>query len=60
MKVKEFGGTNLKPIGSKSFELLTSILGWKQAKILQSFLYRFGYRKIAMNRLKNKKVSSLT
>jgi glycosyltransferase involved in cell wall biosynthesis len=47
-KVQQLGGSNLKPTGSPSFNLLASIVGWKSARRMQAFLYRYGYKKIAV------------
>jgi len=45
-KVKQLGGSQLKPFGGPMFQLLTYALGWKQAKRIQKLGYRYGYQRI--------------
>jgi glycosyltransferase involved in cell wall biosynthesis len=56
-KVKEFGGSDLKPSGGSIFQLLSSFFGWKQAKYIQKLVYYYGYRQVAfgwhLSRLKD-------
>ncbi|MDJ0617252.1 MAG: glycosyltransferase [Calothrix sp. MO_192.B10] len=46
-KVKQFGGSDLKPVGGAMFNFLSYCLGWKQAKQLQILAYQYGYAKAA-------------
>lgn len=47
-KVQELGGSDLKPSGTPSYNLLSLIAGWKVAKNVQIFFYRHGYKKISV------------
>lgn len=47
-KVQEFGGSDIKPSGGPVFQVLTSVMGWQQAKKLQRFMYQYGYEKAAI------------
>ncbi len=47
-KVKELGGSNLQPTGGKMFQLLSRLVGWKQAKKIQRLFYKYGYKKAAV------------
>jgi len=47
-KVKQFGGSDLKPSGGPMFQLWSSLVGWKQAKRIQRFAYKNGYLKAAV------------
>ncbi|MGB3652983.1 MAG: glycosyltransferase family 2 protein [Rivularia sp. (in: cyanobacteria)] len=47
LKVEEFGGSSLKPLGGPIFQLLSNVLGWKAAKHIQNFAYKYGYSKAA-------------
>ncbi|MBD2176620.1 glycosyltransferase family 2 protein [Pseudanabaena sp. FACHB-1998] len=40
-KIKQFGGSNIKPLGSPRFEFLSYFLGWKCAKRIQTWTYEF-------------------
>ncbi|MEO1559526.1 MAG: hypothetical protein AAFS12_07770 [Cyanobacteria bacterium J06632_19] len=40
LKVKEFGGSSVKPLGGPIFKLLSSFVGWKLAKRIQAFVYK--------------------
>ena len=46
-KVKQFGGSDLTPTGGLMYNLLSSLVGWKQAKRIQNFAYQYGYRHLA-------------
>jgi hypothetical protein len=46
-KVKQFGGSNLKPSGGPSFQLLANVVGWQRAKQIQRYGYQYGYKKAA-------------
>lgn len=48
VKVKQFGGSTLKPTGGFFFQLLTQLAGWRRAKTIQHVVYRYGYRKAAL------------
>lgn len=48
--VQEFGGSDELPIGSPSFQLLSALIGWQQAKRLKHLLYRHGYQTVALGR----------
>ena len=45
--VKKLGGSDLKPQGGPMFQLLSNIFGWKYAKQIQNFVYKYGYAKAA-------------
>ena len=47
-KVEQLGGTDAKPSGSPIFQLLSKGIGWQQAKRVQDFVYRYGYKKAAI------------
>ncbi|MEM9922928.1 MAG: glycosyltransferase family 2 protein [Cyanobacteria bacterium P01_D01_bin.50] len=47
-KVEQFGGSDLKPSGGPTFQLLASVLGWQRAKQVQQLGYKYGYRKAAL------------
>lgn len=47
-KVKELGGSNLKPTGGLMFQLLSKVVGWQQAKKMQRLFYQYGYKKAAV------------
>jgi glycosyltransferase involved in cell wall biosynthesis len=47
LKVKELGGSKIKPIGGKMFEFSSHLIGWQKAKELQSLVYKYGYRNAA-------------
>ncbi|MDB9347422.1 glycosyltransferase family 2 protein [Nodularia spumigena] len=47
-RVQELGGSDLKLRGSPSFNLLCLIVGWKIAKRIQVFFYRYGYKNVAI------------
>ena len=49
-KVRELGGSRLEPAGGPLFEWMAAIAGWKAAKRTQKFLYRYGYRQVAIGR----------
>jgi hypothetical protein len=46
--VQQWGGSTVKPIGGPLFHLLATGIGWKQAKRVQQFVYRYGYRRVAI------------
>jgi glycosyltransferase involved in cell wall biosynthesis len=48
IKVKTFGGSNLQPTGGPLFNLISGLLGWKQAKNIQRLAYQYGYQKAAL------------
>jgi glycosyltransferase involved in cell wall biosynthesis len=48
LKIQALGGTKLKPQGGSLFRLMTALMGWRQAKQLQRFIYRYGYHKLAL------------
>lgn len=58
MKVQEFGGTNVKPHGGMTLQLLSSLIGWKKAKQIHILAYQYGYGRVAfgwkLSRLKNR------
>ncbi len=62
-KVKEFGGSNIQPSGGKTFQLLSSLVGWQKAKKIQRLSYRYGYQKVAIGwklaKLKEKMMYSI-
>ena len=43
-RVKKLGGSDLSPTGTRPFEQLRDIFGWKVAKRIQCAAYRFGYK----------------
>lgn len=45
-RVTQFGGSEVTPIGGPLFQVLLSLVGWKQAKRMQNFVYQHGYRKL--------------
>ncbi|AFZ36145.1 glycosyl transferase family 2 [Stanieria cyanosphaera PCC 7437] len=47
-KVKELGGSNLKPTGGLMFQFLSKLVGWQQAKKMQKLSYQYGYQKTAV------------
>lgn len=47
-RVQQLGGSELKPHAGPMFKLLSHIVGWQQAKRIQKFVYRYGYRKAAV------------
>ncbi|AFY40840.1 glycosyltransferase family 2 protein [Nostoc sp. PCC 7107] len=47
-KVQQLGGSDLQASGGPMFQILTSCLGWQQAKKLQRFVYQYGYAKAAV------------
>ncbi|MEB3280983.1 MAG: glycosyltransferase [Lyngbya sp.] len=47
-KVKQFGGSNLKPDGGPIFQSLSHIIGWKSAKQIQKWVYQYGYSEVAL------------
>ncbi|MGD1874833.1 MAG: glycosyltransferase family 2 protein [Mastigocoleus sp.] len=40
LKVKEFGGSSVKPFGGPMFELLSSFVGWKSTKRIKNIIGR--------------------
>jgi glycosyltransferase involved in cell wall biosynthesis len=42
-KVKQLGGTDLKPTGSPKFKLFSQLFGWKIAKRMQDIFYSINY-----------------
>jgi glycosyltransferase involved in cell wall biosynthesis len=44
--VERHGGSTLAPPGTSSFQLLSRFIGWKQAKRIQSQIYRWGYSSV--------------
>lgn len=46
-KVKQLGGSDVKPFGGSIFQLLSKVVGWKQAKRIHRLAYRYGYGKVA-------------
>jgi Glycosyl transferase family 2 len=46
-KVQQYGGSEVKPIGGPMYQLLSSFVGWQQAKLIQNFVYKHGYSKAA-------------
>jgi hypothetical protein len=49
-RVRELGGTDVKPGGTPLFRLLASGMGWKKATLMQERLYRMGYGKLTPGR----------
>lgn len=47
-KVEQLGGSEVKPYGGSMFQLLSHIVGWKQAKRIHKLAYRYGYSKVAV------------
>lgn len=47
-KVQQLGGSDVKLYGGPMFQLLSSAVGWKQAKQIQKLVYRYGYKKAAI------------
>ncbi|MEM1394503.1 MAG: glycosyltransferase family A protein [Cyanobacteria bacterium P01_H01_bin.150] len=47
LKVQEFGGSSIKPSGGVMFQILSGVLNWKCAKLIQNFVYKYGYKKAA-------------
>jgi len=43
-RIEELGGSNLSPTGTRPFEKLRDVFGWKVAKRIQRAAYRFGYK----------------
>jgi GT2 family glycosyltransferase len=43
-RIEELGGSNLFPTGTRPFEKLRDVFGWKVAKRIQRAAYRFGYK----------------
>ena len=48
-KVQRLGGSQVKPYGGAMFQLLSHIVGWKQAKRIHKLAYRYGYNKAAVD-----------
>lgn len=46
--VNQLGGSNVTPMGGPMFHLLSFCLGWKKAKQMQNFAYRYGYRNLVL------------
>lgn len=44
-QVQNLGGTSIKPMGSPLFQRLSSLLGWRMAKLIQQSIYQVGYRR---------------
>lgn len=45
-QIIELGGSDIKMDGGKFFLLMKGILGWKKAKRLKLFFYKYGYEKL--------------
>ena len=43
-RIEELGGSNLPPTGTRPFEKLRDVFGWKVAKRIQRAAYRWGYK----------------
>lgn len=48
-RIAALGGSNRRMDGGKVFQLLSTLLGWKRAKLLQRWLKQRGYRKLPFN-----------
>ena len=48
VKVEQLGGSQLKPFGGPTLQLLSHIVGWKQAKRIHKLTYRYGYQRISI------------
>ena len=47
-KVRQFGGSSLKPTGGPMFQSFSHLVGWKQAKRIQNMVYQYGYGEAAL------------
>ncbi|MGB3204890.1 MAG: glycosyltransferase [Crinalium sp.] len=47
-KVQQFGGSSLQFEGGLMFKLLSTLVGWQQAKRLKKIAYTYGYNKITL------------
>jgi len=50
-KVEALGTSNIELMGGPIFHLISTSLGWKNAKVLQKLFYQLGYRKMALGNL---------
>jgi glycosyltransferase involved in cell wall biosynthesis len=56
-RISFYGAGTVKPDGGSVFKILTRLFGWKQAKRIQLFFYKIGYKphwKILLKALKKK------
>jgi len=51
VRVKEFGGSDIQPFGGRIFKSISSVVGWKRAKYLQAWVYKYRYNPAFLKQL---------